>query len=326
MRAVLGIDTSCDETGVGVVIDGQVASNLIASSAQLHQQFGGVVPELASREHLRALGPLIQAALAEAKITRYQLSALAVTRGPGLIGALLVGLAAAKAMAYALHIPLIPVNHLEGHVRAALWGSDLQPPFLALIVSGGHTTLVEVKADGYHPIGQTRDDAVGEAFDKVARLLNLGYPGGPAIERAALSGDPQRYPLRVPMAGSDSLDFSYSGLKTAVLHLLRTYPDANPADVAASFQHAAITSLVNITQRAAAQLGYTRVLVTGGVAASCALRAAFQQTALDAIFPGKGMSTDNGAMIALAGYAQFDQTQGWDLGMNAVPYLELGKS
>ncbi|MBI4556027.1 MAG: tRNA (adenosine(37)-N6)-threonylcarbamoyltransferase complex transferase subunit TsaD [Candidatus Hydrogenedentes bacterium] len=326
MSRVLGIETSCDETGVAMVEDGRrILSNIVASQVALHAPYGGVVPELASRQHTRCITQLTEQALNEAATDA---EAVAATYAPGLMGSLLVGLNFGKALAYAWRVPFVPIHHLEGHIYSAFL-TDTPPyfPFLALLVSGGHTSLVWCPAPHrYETLGTTRDDAVGESFDKVARLLDLPYPGGPSIERVAQSGDPRAFTFPRAMANLDSLDFSYSGLKTAVLHLLRTYPDANPADVAASFQHAAITSLVNITQRAAAQLGYTRVLVTGGVAASCALRAAFQQTALDAIFPGKGMSTDNGAMIALAGYAQFDQTQGWDLGMNAVPYLELGKS
>lgn len=296
---VLGIDTSCDDTGVGVVIDGRVAANVVLSQTALHARFGGVVPEAASREHLEVLDGVVVQALHEAHVTLPEVTAVAATRGPGLIGALLVGLGYGKALAWGLGVPFVPVHHLEGHLAAAAVG--VEPPFVALIASGGHTVLFRVAAwDDVAELGRSRDDAAGEAFDKVARLLGLGYPGGPALARLAESGDDHGVALPWPMQGADGLEFSFSGLKTAVALLLTREPDAAPADVAATFERVAVGSLVEVTLRAVERTGIQRVVVAGGVAANRRLRASFDAAGIEVHFPPPALATDNGAMIALA--------------------------
>jgi N6-L-threonylcarbamoyladenine synthase len=309
MSRILGIDTSCDDTSIAVVADGTtILSNVVASQVDVHHRFGGVVPELACRKHIEAIGPVYQAALAEAGLTLADLDAIAVTRGPGLIGALLVGLSFAKSLAYATGIPLIPVNHLEGHICSAfLETPDLACPFVCLVVSGGHTDLYNCEAPtAYRLLGQTRDDAAGEAFDKVSKLLGLGYPGGPVIDRLAPAGDPQA--IRFPRAylERDSLDFSFSGIKTAVLHYVRKHAPKQLADVAASFQQAVVDVLVDKTLAAARQCAAQRVVVTGGVAANSQLRremhAACAEAGLQLVMPHPRLCTDNGAMIAAAAH------------------------
>lgn len=299
---VLGIDTSCDDTGVGVVrtaADGTsiVLANVVVSQTALHARYGGVVPEEASREHLDVIDQALVEALRRAGVTLADVSAIGATYGPGLVGSLLVGLSYGKALAWGLDLPLVPVHHLEGHLAAAA----AEPPFLALIASGGHTALFDVRSwDDVVLLGQSRDDAAGEAFDKVARLLGLGYPGGAALSRLAESGDDHGVQLPWPLHGSDGLEFSFSGLKTAVALLLQRRPDAVPADVAATFERVAIGSLVEVTLRAAERTGRTRLVVAGGVAANRRLRAAFTDAGLTVSFPPAELATDNGAMIALA--------------------------
>jgi N6-L-threonylcarbamoyladenine synthase len=309
MSRILGIDTSCDDTSVAVVANGTtILSNVVASQVDIHHQYGGVVPELACRKHIEAIGPVYQAALDEAGLTLADVDALAVTRGPGLIGALLVGLSFAKSLAYATGKPLIPVNHLEGHICSAfLEAPDLACPFVCLVVSGGHTDLYYCAAPGaYRLLGQTRDDAAGEAFDKVSKLLGLGYPGGPVIDRLAQAGDPTA--IRFPRAylERDSLDFSFSGLKTAVLHYVRKHAPQQVADLAASFQQAVVDVLVAKTLAAAQQCEATRVVVTGGVAANSHLRremhAACAEAGFQLVVPHPRLCTDNGAMIAAAAH------------------------
>ncbi|MEZ0348820.1 MAG: tRNA (adenosine(37)-N6)-threonylcarbamoyltransferase complex transferase subunit TsaD [Thermus sp.] len=301
---VLGIDTSCDDTGVGLVRDGQVVVNLVASQVRLHEAYGGVVPELASREHLKAIRPLTERALAEAGITAKDLDLVAATRGPGLIGALLVGYTFAKGLAWALGRPFYAIHHLEGHIAAA-WPEALSPPFLALVASGGHTHLYEVLGLGrYRLLGATRDDAAGEAFDKVARLLGLGFPGGPEIERLAQEAE-EAVPFPVPLREQEGYDFSFSGLKTKALQLVeKGLP--KPA-LAKGFQEAAILHLAEVVLRAARDTGHKVLLVAGGVAANQALQARFREAGLQVYFPPKGLSQDNGAMIALAAYRRFRQ-------------------
>jgi len=296
---VLGIDTSCDDTGVGLVRDGQVVVNLVASQVRLHEAYGGVVPELASREHLKAIRPLTERALAEAGLRPKDLDLVAATRGPGLIGALLVGYTFAKGLAWALGKPFYAIHHLEGHIAAA-WPEGLDPPFLALVASGGHTHLFEVQALGrYRLLGATRDDAAGEAFDKVARLLGLGFPGGPEVERLAQEAE-EAIPFPVPLREQRGYDFSFSGLKTKALQLVeRGLP--RPA-LAKGFQEAAILHLAEVVLRAAEDTGHRVLLVAGGVAANQALQARFREAGLQVYFPPKGLSQDNGAMIALAAY------------------------
>jgi N6-L-threonylcarbamoyladenine synthase len=309
MSRILGIDTSCDDTSIAIVADGTIIlSNVVASQVDIHHRYGGVVPELACRKHIEAIGPVYRAALDEAGLTLVDLDAIAVTRGPGLIGALLVGLSFAKSLAYATGKPLVAVNHLEGHICSAfLEAPDLACPFVCLVVSGGHTDLYHCKAPGaYRLLGQTRDDAAGEAFDKVSKLLGLGYPGGPVIDRLAREGDPKA--IRFPRAylERDSLDFSFSGIKTAVLHYVRKHAPKQVADLAASFQQAVVDVLVEKTLAAARQCEASRVVVTGGVAANSQLRremhAACVEAGLQLVIPHPRLCTDNGAMIAAAAH------------------------
>lgn len=305
-RRILGIDTSCDDTGVGLVELGsegevRVLANRIWSQT-IHAQYGGVMPELASREHVERIDDILQDALTEANLSLTEIDALAATSGPGLVGALLVGLMYGKGIAQALNVPFYATHHLEGHIYAAASETNLETPYLALVVSGGHTHLFDVPEPGkYVLVGATKDDAAGEAFDKIARLAGLGYPGGPAISEAAKSGDPRAVPFKEPLQGQKGFDFSFSGLKTAAL--LAHRGGAKPEDLAASFQQAAVKFLVKTTVRAAQALGRQTLVVSGGVAANQALREAFKATGLRTIFPGKGLNTDNGAMIALAGAA-----------------------
>ena len=303
---ILGIDTSCDDTGVGIVEltpEGRVTvlANRVWSQA-VHAQYGGVMPELASREHVERIDQIMEGALHEAGLSVTDIGAVAATSGPGLVGALLVGLMYGKGLAQALDVPFHAAHHLEGHIFAAASEAELRAPFLALVVSGGHTHLFDVPRDGeYVLVGATRDDAAGEAFDKVARLAGLGYPGGPAISEAATRGDPNAVPFKEPLKGQSGFDFSFSGLKTAALLAHRA--GATPENLAASFQRAAVQTLVNTTVRAAQATGRRTVVVSGGVAANRALRDAFATTGLHVVFPGRGLNTDNGAMIALAGAA-----------------------
>jgi N6-L-threonylcarbamoyladenine synthase len=298
---ILGIETSCDETAAALVSeDGQVLSNVVASQAELHARYGGVVPEVASRRHLELVAPVLAAALEEADATLDDVETVAVTRGPGLIGALLVGLSAAKALAWSRRLPLVPVDHLHGHVASLyLRPEPLDPPFLCLLASGGHTLLLDVQdRSGHRVVGTTLDDAAGEAFDKGARLLGLGYPGGAALDRAARDGDPGAYAF--PVARMPGYDFSFSGLKTALLYAVRDLPadelERRRADLAASYQRAIVRALVERTTAAAEALGAKRIAVVGGVAANSELRAALPRAALAPL----ALCTDNAAMIASA--------------------------
>jgi N6-L-threonylcarbamoyladenine synthase len=299
---ILGIETSCDETAAAVITeDGHIASSVVASQADLHAEYGGVVPEVASRRHLELVAPVIRQSLGEAGVTLDDIHKIAVTRGPGLIGALLVGLAAAKSVAWSRRLPLVPVDHLDGHVASLyLQPTSLEPPFLCLLASGGHTLLLDVR--GYtdmRVIGTTLDDAAGEAFDKGARLLGLPYPGGKEIDRLARDGDPEAY--QFPVARVPGLDFSFSGLKTALLYATRDLaPDelsARRADLAASYQRAIVRALAGRVNAAAAQTGATRIAIVGGVAANSELR----ETLADATAAPLPLCTDNAAMIASAG-------------------------
>lgn len=305
---VLGIETSCDETSVAVVRDGREAlSNVISSQADLHGLYGGVVPEIASRRHVEVMNPALEQALKIAGVTWDDLDAVAVTHRPGLVGALLVGVAAAKSVAFARSLPLVGVHHLEGHIFANfLAHPDLTMPLLCLIVSGGHTDIVVAHEYGrYEMLGRTRDDAAGEAFDKVARLLKLPYPGGPNVQKLAESGDPKAY--KFPRADLDgSLDTSFSGVKTSILRTLQQNPDANLADVAASFQAAVVDVLVIKAMRAAERTGLETIAIGGGVAANGPLRAALlaagEERGIRVVWPPPILCTDNAAMIATAGY------------------------
>jgi N6-L-threonylcarbamoyladenine synthase len=300
-RLILGIETSCDETAAAVVTqDGRILSSIVSSQAELHARFGGVVPEVASRRHLELVVPVLREALAEADRKLEDLDAVAVTQGPGLVGALLVGLSAAKAVAWANGLPLIPVNHLHGHVASLyLQPEPVEPPFLCLLASGGHTLLIDVLEPGaFRVLGTTLDDAAGEAFDKGARLLGLGYPGGSAIDRLAGEGNPDAYDF--PVARVPGLDFSFSGVKTALLYAVRELSDAElergRADLAASDQRAIVRALVARAHEAAEQTGAPRIAVVGGVAANSELRAALPEAA----FAPLPLCTDNAAMIASA--------------------------
>jgi N6-L-threonylcarbamoyladenine synthase len=299
---ILGIETSCDETAAAVVTDdGEIRANVVASQADLHAEYGGVVPEVASRRHLELIAPVIRQALGDAKIGLDDVEKIAVTRGPGLIGALLVGLAAAKSLAWSRRLPLVPVDHLDGHVASLyLQPTSLEPPFLCLLASGGHTLLLDVR--GYtdrRVLGTTLDDAAGEAFDKGARLLGLAYPGGKEIDRLAREGDPEAYDF--PVARVPGLDFSFSGLKTALLYATRDLTQAEliarRADLAASYQAAIVRALVGRVHAAAAQIGAARIAIVGGVAANSELREALA----DATAAPLPLCTDNAAMIASAG-------------------------
>ena len=298
---ILGIETSCDETAAALVTDdGQIHANVVASQAELHARFGGVVPEVASRRHLELVLPVVRQALGEAGLGLDEVDSVAVTQGPGLIGALLVGLSAAKGLAWAKELPLVPVDHLQGHVASLyLQPRPFEPPFLCLLASGGHTLLVDVLEPGdFRVLGTTLDDAAGEAFDKGARLLGLGYPGGVAIDRLAAHGDPEVFDF--PVARVPNLDFSFSGLKTALLYAVRDLPaeelERRRADLAASYQRAIVRALVSRAEEAAEQIGAQRIAVVGGVAANSELRAALP----DAVFAPLALCTDNAAMIASA--------------------------
>ncbi|MBL7074225.1 tRNA (adenosine(37)-N6)-threonylcarbamoyltransferase complex transferase subunit TsaD [candidate division KSB1 bacterium] len=327
---VLGIETSCDDTAVGVVEDGVVLSD-ITSTQLVHQKYGGVVPELASRAHDRLLIPVIKEALRGAEIEKTGIDGVAVTVGPGLVGALLVGLNVAKGLAQSLDLPLIGINHLEGHISSAfLSHKTLKTPFIALIVSGGHTELIYVEDFGsYRGLGQTRDDAAGEAFDKVAKLLGLGFPGGPAIDGVARTGDPGA--VRFPRARlGQSLDFSFSGLKTAVRNYLMGEVKLTPqgiADIAASFQEAVVDVLVSKVERAADRLSVHRVVVVGGVAANQRLRQRLKQNGslgeVEVYIPEERFCTDNGAMIAWAGWMRLKRGERSGLDLEADPSLGL---
>jgi len=297
---ILGIETSCDETAAAVVEDGRVLASVVSSQARLHERYGGVVPEIASRRHLELVTPVVREALEQAGTPLERVQRVAVTQGPGLVGALLVGLAAAKAIAWAGRLPLVPVDHLDGHVASLYLEPDpVEPPFLCLLASGGHTLLLAVREHGHSErLGTTLDDAAGEAFDKGARLLGLGYPGGAEIDRLARDGDPEAFSF--PVARVPGLDFSFSGLKTALLYTVRELgeeeTERRKADLAASYQDAVVRALVERAREAAAHTGLERLAVVGGVAANSALRAALP----DARFAPLELCTDNAAMIASA--------------------------
>ncbi len=298
---ILGIETSCDETAAALVtVEGEIRSSIVSSQADLHARYGGVVPEVASRRHLELVTPVIREALAQAEVTLADVDRIAATQGPGLIGALLVGLAAAKAVAWSRRLPLVPVDHLDGHVASLYLQPDpLEPPFLCLLASGGHTMLLDVRSHTERELlGSTLDDAAGEAFDKGARLLGLGYPGGREIDRLARGGDPDAYDF--PVARVPGLDFSFSGLKTALLYAVRDLGEqeleARRADLAASYQHALVRALVERVREAAEQAGRDRIAIVGGVAANSELRAALPAATAAPL----ALCTDNAAMIASA--------------------------
>jgi N6-L-threonylcarbamoyladenine synthase len=324
----LGIETSCDETAAAVLKDTAVLSSVVSSQVQVHEKYGGVVPELASREHLKNLMPVVREALGQARVSLEDIDLVAVTYTPGLIGALLVGVSAAKAIAYARNIPFIGVHHGEGHILAAqIEYPDIGFPYVALLASGGHTALYHVKEFGsYRMLGQTRDDAAGEAYDKVAKLLDLPYPGGPVIDRLAQEGNSEA--IKFPRGQREGFDFSFSGLKTAVRTHVALFkskdagfdPKLSIRDVAASFQAAVVDSLVDKTVRAAVETGVNRIVVAGGVAANSFLRKRMKEQAeakgLTLYLPGMQLCIDNAAMIALAGYFHFQRGERSRLDLN----------
>jgi N6-L-threonylcarbamoyladenine synthase len=332
-KLVLGIESSCDETAAAVLADGRrVLSSVVASQDDVHAPYGGVVPELASRRHIEVIVPVVERALAEAGVGLGDLDGLAVTHGPGLVGSLLVGCSMAKALAWVHGLPLVGVNHLEGHIFAAFLTEDPpEHPFIALVVSGGHTALYLAPAPlTYRLIGQTRDDAAGEAFDKVAKLLGLGFPGGPVIQRVAEGGDPRAIEFPLTHISDGARDFSFSGIKTSVSQYVKRHGPLGPgqvADVAASFQAAVVKMLVRRTIRAALHAGVKRVVLTGGVAANGPLRAALGAEAAEhgvhVHIPPPRLCTDNAAMIAAAGAARLAAGERAPLTLNATPDLVL---
>ena len=333
---ILAIESSCDETAAAVVRNGrEVLSNVISSQIELHKLYGGVVPEIASRKHIEKINQVIKEALQEAQMTLDDMDAIAVTYGPGLVGALLVGVAEAKAISYAKQKPLIGVHHIEGHIAANyIDHPDLKPPFMCLVVSGGHSHLVNVRDYGeFDIIARTRDDAAGEAFDKVARAIGLGYPGGPKIDKLSKEGDANSIPFPKASVRDSEYDFSFSGVKSAVLNYLNKCKmqdlPINEADIAASFQKAVVDVLVENTMNATKELGVNKLALAGGVASNQTLRAsmktACEEVGVELYYPSPALCTDNAAMIGSAAYYEFQKgtRHGWDL--NAVPNLRLGE-
>lgn len=330
----LAIETSCDETSAAVVKDGrEVLSNIISSQIEIHRKFGGVVPEIASRKHIESINNIIQEALNEANIGFKDIDLISVTRGPGLVGALLVGLSTAKALAYGLNIPIVGVNHIKGHICANyIDHKDLEPPFVCLVVSGGHSYLVQANSyTDYELIGRTRDDAAGEAFDKVARALGLAYPGGPLIDKLAMKGNKDAIHFPRVYLEDNSYDFSFSGLKTAVLNYLNQAKQKNEEiiieDVAASFQQAVLDVLVDKTFRLAKSRKMDKIVIAGGVAANKGLRDMMmnrgKKEGIEILYPSNILCTDNAAMIGSAGYFQYISGAESDLGMSVEPNLDI---
>jgi N6-L-threonylcarbamoyladenine synthase len=333
---ILAIESSCDETAAAVVVNGrEVLSNIIASQIDIHNKFGGVVPEVASRKHIEVINAVVQEALDTAGLTLKEIDAVAVTYGPGLVGALLVGLQYAKGLAYSLGKPLIGVNHIEGHISSNfIEHKELQPPFVCLVVSGGHTFIVHMKDYGsFEVIGQTRDDAAGEAYDKVARALGLGYPGGPKIDKLAKEGNAEA--IKFPRANfhDDTMDFSFSGLKSAVLNYLNkmemTNQEINKADVAASFQKAVIEVLTDNVITTCKRRKVDKIAIAGGVASNSALRENLikegKKRGIEVLFPSPVLCTDNAAMIGSAAYFEYARGVRSELTLNAIPNLKLGE-
>lgn len=333
---ILGIESSCDETAAAVIKNGrEVCSNIIFSQIELHKLYGGVVPEIASRKHIEKINQVIKEALSKASMELEDVDAIAVTYGPGLVGALLVGVAEAKAIAYAANKPLVGVHHIEGHIAANyIENPDLEPPFMCLVVSGGHTHLVKIlDYDKFEIIGKTRDDAAGEAFDKVARAIGLGYPGGPKIDKLAREGDKEAIVFPRAKVEDNAFDFSFSGLKSSVLNYLNQCEmkqiEVNPADVAASFQYAVIDVLTSHAISAVKKMGMDKLAIAGGVASNSSLRESLQQACdkegIRFYHPSPIFCTDNAAMIGVAGYYAFQNGVRHGLDLNAVPNLKIGQ-
>lgn len=333
---ILAIESSCDETAASVVKNGRtILSNVISSQIELHKLYGGVVPEIASRKHIEKINQVIEEALEEAEVTLDDLDAVGVTYGPGLVGALLVGVAEAKAISYAKKLPLVGVHHIEGHVSANyIEHPDLEPPFMCLIVSGGHTHLVIVKDYGeFEILGRTRDDAAGEAFDKVARAIGLGYPGGPKIDKLAKEGNAEAIQFPKAKLESGPYDFSFSGVKSAVLNYINKCKmqgeEFDRADLAASFQKAVVDTLVEKAVKAAKEYHMDKLAIAGGVASNSALRGAMENACkkedIQFYYPSPIFCTDNAAMIGVAAYYEYQKGTRHDLDLNAVPNLKLGE-
>ncbi len=323
----LGIESSCDETSVAIVKNGrEILSNVVDTQIPIHEKYGGVVPEIASRNHIEAISRVTKRALEQAKVTLEEIDAITPTYGPGLVGALLVGLSYAKALSFAINKPLIGINHLEGHIAANyITYKDLKPPFLCVMMSGGNTQLVHVKDyTEFEVLGKTRDDAIGEAFDKVARVVGLGYPGGPKVDKLAKEGNPNV--IELPKTHFDNLDFSFSGIKTAVINLNHKNPNINKADLCASFEKAVTEMLMENTIKAIKQTRLDTVALAGGVSANIFIRNEFdklEEQGIKAYMPDLKLCTDNAAMIASAGYYNFINGKQSDLNLNAVPNLKL---
>ena len=332
MALILGIESSCDETAAAVVRDGrEVLSNVISSQIDIHKKFGGVVPEVASRKHLEIINSVIDDALKEANVTFDDIDAIGVTYAPGLVGALLVGVSTAKALAFALNKPLIGVHHIRGHICANfIEHKDLKPPFVCLVASGGHSHIVLVEDyTKFKILGQTRDDAAGEAFDKVARVLGLGYPGGPKIDKAAKDGDENAIFFKRVSFGKDSYDFSFSGIKTGVINYLHNLEQKgetyNTNDVAASFQKSVVDVLTDNLIKAAKDYGINKVALAGGVASNSKLREELDKKRgdIEVFYPSPIYCTDNAAMIACSAYYEILSGKTSDLSLNAIPYLSI---
>ncbi len=322
----LGIESSCDETSVAVVKNGrEVLSNIINSQIKIHEKFGGVVPEIASRNHIEAISGVTEEAIKEAGITYKDIDNIACTYGPGLVGALLVGVSYAKGLSYALNKPLTGTNHIEGHIAANyITHKDLKPPFLCLIISGGHTHLVYIQDyNKFDIIGKTRDDAIGEAFDKIARVIGLGYPGGPKVDRLAREGEPN---IDLPKTHIEGLDFSFSGVKTAIINLHHKNPDVNKANLCASFEKYVTDTLLENTLKAAKQLKVKKIALAGGVSANSYIREEFiklENKGYKIYYPEPILCTDNAAMIASAGYYRYMSGTISNLELNAIPNLKI---
>lgn len=323
----LGIESSCDETSVAVVKNGrEILSNIIDTQIPIHEKYGGVVPEIASRNHIEAISRVTKLALKEANVTFEDIDAVTPTYGPGLVGALLVGLSYGKALSFAINKPLVGVNHIQGHIAANyITHKDLKPPFLCVMMSGGNTQLVHVKNyTEFEVLGKTRDDAIGEAFDKVARVVGFGYPGGPKVDKLAKEGNPEA--ITLPKTHFDNLDFSFSGIKTAVINLHHKTPDINKADLCASFEKTVTEILIENTKKALKQINVKTVALAGGVSANSYIRNEFlklKEIGIEVYMPDLKLCTDNAAMIASAGYYNFVDGKRDELDLNAVPNLKL---
>lgn len=326
---VLGIESSCDETSVSVVKNGrEILSNIIDTQIPIHEKYGGVVPEIASRNHIEAISRVTKRALEEAEVSFENIDVIAPTCGPGLVGALLVGLSYGKALSYAINKPLVGVNHIEGHIAANyITYKELKPPFLCVLISGGNTQIINVKDyTEFELIGKTRDDAIGEAFDKVARVVDLGYPGGPKVDKLAKEGFAN---IKLPITHfENSLDFSFSGIKTAVININHNTPNINKADLCASFENAVTEMLIQNVKKAINQTGANKIAIAGGVSANSFIREAFlglknRYTNLEVYMPDIKLCTDNAAMIASAGYYNYIAGKRNELNLNAIPNLKL---